>query len=95
MTTFGKTHAGQENEAALNWHEAQAKWHATREGKWHKLQARWHRKAIRRIPGVLGIIIGRTVRKRLPELQANLMATNALFRLLNDRKAAQSKVVAG
>lgn len=88
MTTFGKTHAGQENEAALDWHEAQAKWHARREGKWHKSQARWHRKAIGRIPGVLGIIIGRTMRKRLPDLQANLMANNALLRLLADRKGA-------
>lgn len=77
-----------ESEAKLDWHEAQTKWHARRKGKWHESQARWHRRAIRRIPGVLGIIVGRAMRKHLPDLEANLMANNALLRILTKRKNA-------
>lgn len=75
------------NEAALDWHEAQAKWHARREGKWHKSQARWHRKAIGHIPGVLNIIISRTIRKHTPALVQNIAQPNALFRLMTERQS--------
>lgn len=79
-------------EQLLDWHTSQAKWHSRRDGKWHKSQARWHRKAIRRIPGVLGIIVQRTFRDHMPEMIANLTANNALLARLK-KNAQGTKLV--
>lgn len=71
-------------EQKFDWHTSQAKWHSRRPGRWHQLQALWHRRQIRRIPGVFGIVVSRTIRTHLPAIAENIASTNALFRLIKE-----------
>jgi hypothetical protein len=74
------------NEQRYDWLTSQEQWHARRSGKWHKSQARFYRKAIRSIPGLLGIIISRTVRKHSARLVENITRHNTLLSALRPSK---------
>lgn len=67
------------NEQRYDWLVSQKRFHERKQGKWHKSQARWYRKAIRSVPGVWLIVIGRVFRKHSAAIAQNIVANNAFL----------------
>lgn len=76
-----------EMRAFQEWHDSQIDWHKDRllrtGSKWHFRQWRWHRKRLRCLP--MSFIVGEVLRKRAPEMAANVTKNNALLSMLKLR----------
>jgi hypothetical protein len=69
----------QANEQRYDWLRSQQRFHARKTGKWHKSQARWYRRAIRTIPCIFWIIVGRVLRRHQAAIAKNITTNNPLF----------------